>query len=646
MANFIDGKAGTRMLLVGNEAIARGALEAGIKVAAAYPGTPATEIIENLSKAARAHDLYVEWSANEKVAMEVAAAGSYAGLRSLTAMKQCGVNVTADFLVHLCLSGTRGGMVVVPCDDPGAIASINEEESRMFAQIVEVPLLEPSDAQEAKDMIKYAAELSEEIHNVVMVRSVTRLSHASGTVLLGDIPKVKAKAEFKMGGPPLDPEAGLVMPVPVRAKHTTQQQKLEEALKRFEQSQFNRYEGPEAPKLLIVTSSVCYLYSKEAIQRLGVQDRVGILKLGTTWPLPPGLIERHLRRSDRVLVVEETLPVMENNLKALAMDLAPRIGIKTFSGKGDGLLPKVGELNVDMVGMAIAKVLGTTYRLPAPEAYRLRAREVSAAGVTPRPLTFCAGCPHRASLWSVKRALAMDNRKGFVCGDIGCYAMDLIGSGFGATKTIHAMGSGTGLASGFGKLSLFGMTQPVLSVCGDSTFFHAAMPALVNAIHNKSNLIMVVLDNSGTAMTGFQPHPGLETDAVGNEVPAIDIAAVCRGMGARVEECDPFDPDRTQEVLLELLAVDEGVKVLILKQTCALSPEKKGKNPYRIHVNELACVGEACGCNRLCTRILKCPGLIWDEAGGKARVDEALCAGCGFCASICPQGAIDRKEAA
>jgi len=646
MSNFIDGKAGTRTLLVGNEAIARGALEAGIKVAAAYPGTPATEIIENLSKAAGPHNLYVEWSANEKVAMEVAAAGSYAGLRSLTAMKQCGLNVTADFLVHLSLAGTRGGMVVMPCDDPGGVASINEEESRMFAQLVEVPILEPSDAQEAKDMIKYAAELSEEIHNVVMVRSVTRLSHASGTVILGEIPETDPKAAFKSDGPPLDPEEGLVMPMPVGLKHESQQKKLDQALEWFEESPYNRYVGPDAPELLIVTSSVCYQYSKEAVQRLGVQDRVGILKLGTTWPLPPKLMEKHLRLSERVLVVEETLPVMENNIKAMAMDLTPKIGVKTFHGKGDGLLPKVGELNVDMVARGIAQVLDTAYGSPASDAYRRRAQEVGIEGAPPRPLTFCPGCPHRASLWSITRVVEMDNRKGFVCGDIGCYGMDLFGSGFGVTKTIHAMGSGTGLASGFGKLSAFGMDQPILSVCGDSTFFHTVMPALVNAIHNKSNITMVVLDNSGTAMTGFQPHPGLQADALGNEVPAIDIGEVCRAMGARVEICDPFDPVQTQKTLLDLVDDDQGVKVLILKQICGLSPEKKGKKLYDVSVDESGCIGEACGCSRLCTRILKCPGLVWDETREKAQIDEALCTGCGFCASICPKDAIDRKEAA
>ncbi|MBW1819647.1 MAG: indolepyruvate ferredoxin oxidoreductase subunit alpha [Deltaproteobacteria bacterium] len=635
------------MLLVGNEAIARGALEAGISVAAAYPGTPATEIMENLSKAGKTHKLYVEWSANEKVAMEVAAAGSYAGLRSLTAMKQCGVNVAADFLVHLALSGTRGGMIMIPCDDPGAIASINEEESRLFAQLVEVPLIEPCDAQEAKDMIKYAVELSEAIHNIVMVRSVTRLSHASGTVLLGEIPERTAKAEFKSKGFPLDPDEGVVMPMPVAFKHESQQKKLEEAIQWFESSPFNRYEGPDSPDLLIVTSSVCYLYSREAVQRLGLTDRVGILKLGTTWPLPPQLVEENLRRTDRVLVVEETLPVMENSLKALAMDLAGRTGIKTFYGKADGLLPKVGELNVELVAGAVARVLDVEHRPAAPAAYVERATEIIQGGAAPtRSLTFCPGCPHRASLWSLQKVLELDNRNGFVCGDIGCYGMDLFGSGYGATRTIHAMGSGTGLASGFGKLSDFGMDQTVLSVSGDSTFFHTVLPALVNAIHNQANITVVVLDNSGTAMTGFQPHPGLPVDAFGKEVPAIDIAAVSRAMGARVETCDPFDPEETQRILLDLVEDENGVKVLILKQSCALSPEKKGRKAYDVKVNDELCLGQDCGCNRLCTRILKCPGMVWDEARGKARVDEALCVGCGFCASICPQGAIEKKEVA
>jgi indolepyruvate ferredoxin oxidoreductase alpha subunit len=645
MSNFIEGKAGTRLLLMGNEAIARGALEAGVSVAAAYPGTPSSEILENLAQASKHRNLYVEWSSNEKVAMEVAAAASFAGLRSITSMKQCGVNVTADFLLHLSLSGTRGGMVMVPCDDPGAIASINEGESRQFARSVEIPCLEPGDFQEAKDIIKWAVELSEEIQNLVMVRSVTRLSHASGTVVLGEIPETIPQAEFKCDGFVLDPKEGIMVPAPVGFKHDLQHKKLERAVLRFEECPFNTYRGPENPELLIITSSICHLYSREAVHRLEAEDRVGLLKLGSTWPLPPKLVEKHLRGVDKVLVVEETLPLMEQDLKVLALEWAPQIGVKRFYGKRDGSLPMVGELNPDLVGQAIAKILGMEYKT-APQEYVDRARQLASFGAPARELTFCPGCPHRASFWAIKNALELDHRHGFVCGDIGCYGLALLPCGFQTLKTMHAMGSGTGLASGFGKLGRFGLDQPVLSTCGDSTFFHTGMPALVNAIHNQSNITMVILDNSGTAMTGFQPHPGLTVDAVGNEIPSIDIPAVCRAMGARVEVCDPFDLEQTESTLLKLLEVKEGVKVLVLRQICAQSPEKKAKKRYEVRVNEAVCLGQNCGCNRLCTRIFRCPALVWDQAKGTAKVDEALCAGCGVCASICSLGAIERKEAA
>ena len=259
-------------------------------------------------------------------------------------------------------------------------------------------------------------------------------------------------------------------------------------------------------------------------------------------------------------------------------------------------------------------------------------------------MTLCPGCPHRASYWSIRTALDMDNRGGFVCGDIGCYGMGLIAAGFSTLKTVHCMGSGTGTASGFGKLTQFGMDQPILSVCGDSTFFHTGMPPLVNAVHNNADIIMVILDNSGTAMTGFQPHPGLPMDAYREEAPAVDIAAVCEAIGAKVRISDPFKVEETRNILLETLE-ETGPRVLILRQICALSPERKGKKLYDVKVNQDVCLGESCGCNRLCTRIFRCPGLVWNKEKKKAEIDEVICAGCGVCASICPSGAIERKEA-
>jgi len=647
MAPGIDQSGGVEVLLMGNEAIARGALEAGVQVAAAYPGTPSSEVLENLSRVANRNGLYVEWSANEKVAMEVAAAGSFAGLRSLCVMKQNGVNVASDFLLHLVGSGVRGGMVLVTCDDPGALSSVNEGESRHFARMLEIPLLEPGDFQEAKDMMPWAFALSEEIRSIVMVRSVTRMSHASGNVLLSDLPTEKRRAFFSCDSNVFDPDHGPMFSTPVIRKHILQQERVQRAREAFEKCGFNRYEGPEHPDLLVITSSACTLYSKEAIHLLGLKDRVGILKLGTTWPIPSELVTRHLADAEKILVVEEVLPFLEEHIKILAVETADRIGKTQFFGKNDRTIPMVGELNPDLVAMAISKIFDIPYQGMAPD-YAERLKAPTVAGVPHREQTFCPGCPHRASFWVMHQALALDGRQGFVCGDIGCYSLAAISpaNGYDTMKTIHSMGSGTGLASGFGKLGPFGLNQPVLTVCGDSTFYHAAIPALINAVHHRANIILVVLDNGGTAMTGFQSHPGLSVNAMGETVPAVGIEAVCRALGAHVEMRDPFDLEETRKTLNRLIKDETGVRVLIMRQICALSPQKRGKRFYDVSVEENRCLGEKCGCNRLCTRIFRCPGLAWDPAKGKAVVDEVICAGCGVCALICPAGAIQRQEVA
>jgi indolepyruvate ferredoxin oxidoreductase alpha subunit len=494
-------------------------------------------------------------------------------------------------------------------------------------------------------MVKWAFELSEELQSLVMLRSVTRLSHASGDVTFGDLPDQEPHAAFKCDGFILDPNEGAVISAPVDYRHGQQHVKLKKAEELFEASPFNTYTGPEKPELLVITSSACNLYSKEAINLLGVEDRVGLLKLGTTWPIPPKLVGKHLGLTGKVLIVEEVVNFLEDQVKILAAELGAEIGTKTFYGKRDASLPMVGELNPDHVTAALAKILGVETET-VPEDYTKRTQDAGLVGAPNRELTFCPGCPHRASFWSIHNVLEMDNRQGFVCGDIGCYTMAVLPAGFSTLKTVHAMGSGTGVASGFGKLGPFGLDQPVLSVCGDSTFFHSAIPALINAVHHKSDITMVLLDNSGTGMTGFQPHPGLTTDALGEDAPAIDPAEVCRAIGARVEIADPFDIETTQQTLLDLLQDKKGVKVLVLRQICALSPEKKAKKLYEMTLDQEVCVGENCGCNRLCTRIFRCPGLVWDHDKNAAKLDEVICTGCGVCASICPSGAIQRKEAA
>jgi indolepyruvate ferredoxin oxidoreductase alpha subunit len=354
---------------------------------------------------------------------------------------------------------------------------------------------------------------------------------------------------------------------------------------------------------------------------------------------------KYLGLTDKILIVEEVTPFLEDNVKILAAGMGPEIGVKAFFGKTDGTIPSVGELNPDIVISALLNIMGVDYS-GAPADYIQKARKLATTGAPARDLTFCPGCPHRASFWSIHNALQMDNRQGFVCGDIGCYTLAIFPTGFGTLKTVHSMGSGTGIASGFGKLGAFGMDQPVLAVCGDSTFFHAVLPALVNAIHQRSDITLVVLDNSGTAMTGFQPHPGLFIDASGNEVPGLDIARICEAMGAGVRVCDPFDLEKTRQTLFDLLEKRDGVNVLILKKRCALSPERKTKKDFEMAVDQAACLGDNCGCNRLCTRIFRCPGLIWNKEKRAAEIDEVICVGCGVCASICPTGAILKEEKA
>ena len=639
MSPLTRDKPGEIHLMMGNEAIVRGAVEAGISLAAGYPGTPSSEIIETLAKISA--NIYTEWSVNEKVALEVAAAASFAGLRSLAVMKQPGVNVAADFLMHLALSGVRGGMVLLAADDPGALSSINEGEGRLYAKLMEIPMLEPGNFQEAKDMTRWAFELSEELNILVMVRTVTRLSHASGTVMLGDLTTQKQKAFFRFDGDMLNPMEGPIMTPPVGLKHNLQHKKLKQAATIFEDSPFNTYIGPLSPELLIITSSICDLYSREGVSLLGLEKRVGIFKIGTTWPLPEKKVLERLKTANRILFIEEVQPFIEEAVKVLAAGSLSDLPDITFYGKLSGHIPMTGEMDPDLV-MAALKTILELKQEPLVQSHE-KARE-SLIPIPPREISFCPGCPHRASFFSINKVLSLDNRDGFTCGDIGCYSMGMLPGGFFTLKTLHSMGSGSGLASGFGKLERFGMHQPVVAVCGDSTFFHSAMAPLVNAIHNSSSFTLIVLDNSGTAMTGFQPHPGLPVDIHGNEAPVIDIEKVCRAMGATTLLGDPFDLETTQKQLLELIKIENGVRVLILKQACALSPQKRHTKAFEVRVDPLCCIGDACGCNRICTRIFSCPGLIWDPENSKAKINEVLCAGCGVCASICPQNAIKVKE--
>jgi indolepyruvate ferredoxin oxidoreductase alpha subunit len=634
MKSIAQDAPGKTVLLMGNEAIARGALEAGVKVCAAYPGNPSSEIIGTLAKVAEEMGLHVEWSVNEKVALEVAAAASFAGLRGLCAMKQNGLNVASDFLLNLNLSGSRGGLVLVVADDPAGVSSSNEEDSRIYAKLGDLPLFEPANFQEAKEMTKSAFEISEELGLPVLIRSVTRVSHARGNVCLDELPRSSPKPRFE--------NSLRFHALPAISNHKLLHEKLNRAKEMAEESPFNIYRGPEKPELMVFTCGSGWMYSLEALINLNIQKRVGVLKLGTTWPLPDRFVLDHLKKADRILFIEEVDPFLENNVKEIYAQNCLALGLKAFFGKASKHVPDVGDLNPEVVTQAIQNLIQVAYE-PRSADYSLRAHEAAAKLIPTRALGFCAGCPHRATYWAAKIALALDGRGGFVLGDIGCYSLGMGPSGFGQMRTLHAMGSGIGLASGFGQLDRFGLDQPVIAVCGDSTFYHAAMPALANAYYNGANFLLLLLDNSATAMTGFQPHPGTGSTATGEKAPVIDLKAICEVFGAHVEVVDPFDVTATVETILKLLQEEKGVKALILKRECALVSAKHQKRLYEVEVDQKRCLGETCGCNRLCTRIFKCPGLIWDKSAGKAHIDEAICTGCGVCTEICPASAIQKE---
>ena len=591
MANAMTAPAGTSVLLQGNEAIARGALEANLAWASGYPGNPSSEILESLTRVPEKVRPYLEWSTNEKVALEGAAAASLAGLRAMVTMKQNGVNVCLDSLTTLALSGIKGGLVLVSADDPSSISSSNEEDSRFAAALAHIPLLEPATPQEALEMMRFAFYLSESIGNIVMVRSVSRLSHTRANVVVGGLPEAGPKPYFDT--------TKTYDTFPVVGKHQAMYDKLESARYLFETSPFNYYQGPPEAKTLIVASGPCFLFSREALELTGLEDSVGLLKIGTTYPLPWHYIRPYLAAAEDILVVEEIDPHLEKNIKVLAAESGPEIGVKNFYGKFSGHIPKVGEVTPGKTAQAVASITGVQYT-PVKDSYGQEAAKLVEALIPAREYGFCPGCPHRASFWSIKNALAKDGRQGFVSGDIGCYTMGVWPTGFSQVKSVHSMGSGVGLASGYGKLKSRGFTQPVISVVGDSTFFHAAVPALINAAYNESGFLLVVLDNAATAMTGFQPHPGTGRSVLGDDLKKIDIEKVCASLGIEVKTVDPYDLHGTEEVLLSGLKDLREVKVIILKRTCALVQGRGEGFKYRMFIDQDLCRGESCGCNRYC----------------------------------------------
>ena len=614
---------GKTYLMQGNEAISRGALEAGIRFAAAYPGSPSSEILTMLGHVAEEMDIYAEWSTNETCALEACLGASFARVRSLCIMKQNGLLTVGDALHSASLSGIRGGLVLIVADDPSAHSSTNEFDSRHQARSAALPMLEPANMQEAKDMVKWGFELSEQLQQLVMVRTTTRINHGRSSVVLGEFPGQKTD-------PATIGEWDRM--VAINWFKDGQNAKIDQAQDIFEDSPFNQYMGPDSADLIIVTCGTGWLYSTEAVETLELQDSVGILKIGTTYPLPEKFIVQHLAKTKKVLVVEEVDPFLEQNI-AILMAYHPELQVELLGRRGGNAMPRKDELNPDIVRNSLAALVNKEYT--GPDIAVIPPEE--AVVLPPRELTFCAGCPHRASFFLLKQTLRIQEGQGVVMGDIGCYTMGGQRAGHYLYNFLCCMGGGISAAEGLGQLTRFGFEQPVLALAGDSTFFHSCLPGLVNAKYHNSDMLFVVLDNAATAMTGFQPHPGIGLTAMGRAAEPISIEKVVEAIGCPVTVADPFDIDGTTQIVYDLLK-QPGLKVLILKQECATLVRKSEKP--RVWVDQDLCRGDECGCGRFCSRIWGCPGNIWDYEAGKAKIDEVVCVGCGVCVSLCPAGAI------
>ena len=610
---------GKAYLMQGNEAVARGAVEAGIRFAASYPGSPSSQILMMLGNIAEKQGFYAEWSTNEVCALESCLGASFAGARALCIVKQNGLLVLSDALHCGALSGIRGGLVLVSSDDPSAHSSNNEFDSRHIGVSANVPVLEPSSIQEAKDIIPYAFALSEQLRQIVVVRVTTRVCHGRSDVTLGELPTEKK---------PFLPVGRWDRMVCINWLHANLLDTLEQARERLETCPFSHYDGPADAKDLIITAGTGYLYCRETIAKRALADRVGLLSLGGVWPLPEQTLLNHLQKAVRVLVVEEVDPFLEEHIAAL---IGRRKLPVTVIGRGvNGLLPRIGELNPAAIDGAIVGFLGLSPAAsPADTAPALPDRE----------LTFCAGCPHRATFFVLKQALALDRVPGVVVGDIGCYTLAGQRAGQYGYQFMNCMGSGINAAAGLGQLGTYGFDQQVITMAGDSTFFHSSIPGLINAQYHKSNVLFLVLDNSATAMTGFQPHPGTGLTAMGRPADPISIEKIVEAIGCSVIVADPFEVEKTTALVHELLH-QPGVKVLIMRQMCATLAVKKNKTRRRVYVDPDLCRADDCGCGRFCSRVWGCPGNSWDFSSGKARIDEVQCVGCGVCKTLCPAGAI------
>ena len=587
-----------KAILSGNEAIARGAYEAGIQIATGYPGTPSSEIIKAITLQ-YGDDIYTEWSTNEKVAMDAAAGAAYSGRRTLVTTKQVGMNVLSDSLLYAVYTGMEAGLVVVTADDPGLFSSQNEQDNRWYARLAKIPLLEPADSQEAKDFVVKAIEISEQFDTPVLIRTVMRTSHSKSVVQLGS----RSETANKVGPFPRNPEKYNCTASNARKMHPRVEQRLLDIAAYAEKAQFNQVELKDR-SLGIITSGVIYPYV------LDVFPNASILKLGMTYPLPKDLIREFAAGVEKLIVIEELDPVLEEQIRALGVEVA-----------GKEIFPPCFELLPDDIKHYGAKAGLLAPVEPAPAAGSVKELPL-------RSPVFCAGCPHRSTFYLLKKM------KLPVAGDIGCYNLGTLPP-FEAQHTMGAMGASIGVLHG---MSLAGLPEQRVCTIGDSTFFHSGMAPLVNMVHNQSRGVVILMDNSVTAMTGHQDHPGVDWSVVESRgARKVDMEQVVRALGVKkVKVVDAFNVKEVEVGLKECLDFD-GPAVLITRGEC-IFVSRDPKPSYSVDL------GKCIACH-VCFRV-GCPaiGLSTEKSPKnnkfKSHIDPTLCIGCDVCRQVCPTGAI------
>lgn len=597
-----------KKLLMGNEIIAMGALRAGVGLVCGYPGTPSTEVLETVAKLkakGEIDDVYVEWSVNEKSALEVAAGAAYAGVRCLVTMKQVGLNVAADPLISLEYVGVKGGLVILVADDPGPISSQTEQDTRKFGEFSKVPVFDPATPEEAYLMMEDAFEFSEKYSTPVFFRPTTRICHATASIdLLPDLPKKKPEGFVK-------DSKWVIFPRLSFANHKKIEERNADLRSVLSDYRFNKIEG--SGKKGIAAGGVSVQYAKEALSVLDADCR--FMKVATPFPFPEDMALEFLKDLDEVLVYEELDPVIEKELTYICGK--HNLGVR-IRGKLSGDVHNAGENGTEKA----MKIFASFLSLPEPEEI-----EMPDIPLPVRPPTLCAGCPHRASFYAVKQA--MKDRKAVFAGDIGCYtlgnAMPL-----DMTDTCLCMGAGITIAQGIKHAE---PDTVCFSFTGDSTFFHTGLPGIVNAVYNDTKMVTVILDNSTTAMTGHQPNPSTGKSASGEIAEKIDIEKVLVALGVKsVFVADPLKLTEAVETVKKAADTD-GVSAIIFRSPCIAIVKP---NPI-LHVDTDKCIG----CKK-CIRELGCPAIIKD--GKKVKIDSTLCYGCSLCSYVCPVNAINVKE--